>query len=413
MHLNTSIALCLLAGAVSQASPTPQKRASITLPTSASTDITEAVEQLAHIASYAQDTWNTTLAGTNSKRKRGTCNIGNVSVRKEWNALSNVEKKAYTDAVVCLQSKEAQTPTSLIPGVRSRFDDWVGAHINQTREIHYTGIFLAWHRYFTWEYERALQNECNYTGTQPYWDWTQTAITGLENSSMLDGSEYSMSGNGAYVANRSSTVVLGDSNGVDEIIAPAGTGGGCVTSGPFANMTVNLGPVSLIVPGNSTESNGDGLEYNPRCLKRDLTTEINRRYANATSVVDTLIKDNVDQFQMTMQGMPDSGELGIHGGGHFAMGGDPARDLYISPGEPLFFLHHAMIDRVWWMYQSFNIEANTAAEGISGTATWLNEPASANTTLETMLNLGYAAGESIAMSELMSTIDGPFCYAYE
>jgi hypothetical protein len=52
--------------------------------------------------------------------------------------LSAHERIAYTNAVLCLQGKTALTPTSLIPGVRSRYDDFVGTHINQTLNIHYT-----------------------------------------------------------------------------------------------------------------------------------------------------------------------------------------------------------------------------------------------------------------------------------
>jgi len=81
--------------------------------------------------------------------------------------LSTQEKKNYISAVKCLMSKPAKTPSSLAPGVKNRFDDFVSVHINQTMEIHYTGNFLSWHRYFTWMYEKALQTECGYTGTQP------------------------------------------------------------------------------------------------------------------------------------------------------------------------------------------------------------------------------------------------------
>ncbi|CAI6342487.1 unnamed protein product [Periconia digitata] len=415
MRVSSAVSLFFVAGAVCNATPTSYKDLEIEIPNSASRDLFEAGEQLAKLAAFAQESTNQILAAaaaTDGNQNKGICNINNVAVRKEWGDLSHKERKAYTDAVICLQSKKARTPPSLVPGARSRFDDWVAAHINQTQTIHYTGIFLAWHRYFTWEYEQALRNECNYTGYQPYWDWTKTAATGLETSPIFDGSEFSMSGNGEHIANQSAYVVLGDSNGVDEIIAPSGTGGGCVTSGPFKDMTVNLGPVQLLLPGNQTIANGDGLSYNPRCLKRDLTWEINRRYANATTVVDTLIKSDINDFQLTLQGMPDTGELGAHGGGHFTFGGDAGRDLYISPGEPLFFLHHAMVDRTWWMFQSFDPATRTGAGGIAGTATWLNEPASANTTLDTELDLGYAAGEVRKMSELMSTIAGPFCYIY-
>lgn len=27
------------------------------------------------------------------------------------------------------------------------------------------------------------------------------------------------------------------------------------------------------------------------------------------------------------------------------------QDFYASPGDPLFYLHHAMLDRVWWIWQ--------------------------------------------------------------
>ncbi len=81
--------------------------------------------------------------------------------------MCNSDKKAYIDAVKCLQSKPARTPASEAPGAKTRFDDFVVTHINQTQALHYTGSFLAWHRYFTWLYEQALRDECGYTGTQP------------------------------------------------------------------------------------------------------------------------------------------------------------------------------------------------------------------------------------------------------
>jgi tyrosinase len=170
------------------------------------------------------------------------------------------------------------------------------------------------HRYFTWQYEQALRNECGYTGYQPYWNWAKTAITGLEKSPMLDGSDYSMSGNGEFIPGRGNVILGG--NGLPEIPIPAGSGGGCVTSGPFKDMKVNLGPVALGLTNGSTIANGDGLSYNPRCLKRDLTDYTNKRWANATSIVSLILgSKDVESFQMEMQGVPGSGNIGVHGGG--------------------------------------------------------------------------------------------------
>lgn len=125
-----------------------------------------------------------------------------------------------------------------------------------------------------------------------------------------------MSGNGEYIANKSDVILGG--NGLPEIPIPAGSGGGCVTSGPFKNMKVNLGPVALGLPGGATVSNGDGLSYNPRCLKRDLTNFTNQKWANATGITSLILKNrDIESFQMEMQGVPGSGNIGVHGGGKF------------------------------------------------------------------------------------------------
>lgn len=199
---------------------------------------------------------------------------------------------------------------------------------------------MAWHRYFTWQYEQALRNECGYTGYQPYWNWAKTAITGLEKSPIFDGSAYSMSGNGAKVAGQGNVILA--NNDLPPIIIPPGTGGGCVTSGPFKDMKVNLGPVSLGLTDGTSVSNGDGLSYNPRCLKRDLTDYTNKRFSNATGIVNLLLNTHtIDDFQMTMQGYPGSGDIGVHGGAHYALGGDPGRDLFASPGDPVRLPFHS------------------------------------------------------------------------
>ncbi|KAF8858679.1 Di-copper centre-containing protein [Acephala macrosclerotiorum] len=397
MHLS-SLGAALLIGAA-YAAPVTSDGAY------APTDITESQAALEYLAATAKSINAAALA-----KSTGTCTAENIVVRREWSTLSPTEKSAYIDAVLCVQNSAALTPADLIPGARTRFDDFVGTHINQTLNIHYTGTFLAWHRWFTYNYEQVLKNECGYTGTQPYWNWGLTADDTTKAGQLFDGSDLSMSGNGEYIANRSDLQLTLFSYPI--VYLPAGDGGGCVTSGPFANMSVNLGPVSLPLNGGGVET-GTGFDYNPRCLVRDLGTKVNALYANFTSIVDLITSYNdIYDFQMRMQGYPGSGSIGVHGGGHYTIAGNPGADVFTSPGDPAFYLHHSMIDRVWWIWQNLDLENRQNA--ISGTGTFLNYPASANTTLDTVINLGYAVpGASIAMSEIMSTISGPFCYTYE
>lgn len=205
------------------------------------------------------------------------------------------------------------------------------------------------------------------------------------------------------------------------ILRETGNGGGCVESGPFKDYVVNLGPISLTVPGNRTITAPPGsnpLAYNPRCMTRDLSDSTNKRWVNATSVVNTILKPkDIYDFQMTLQGYPGSDNGGIHGDGHWIIGGDPASDTGSSPAEPVFYLHHAMTDLAWWIWQCLDWERRGTAQGdnaLSGTRTLLNIPPSENATMEDEMYLHYVNGEKrISIGDAISVVDGPFCYVYE
>ncbi|GFF29867.1 tyrosinase [Aspergillus udagawae] len=405
-----SLAL-LLTGALAMPSPqdatAPSSAAPTPLPSTAASSPDTAASQLDQLADFAYNV-TTDNVSNNEATKRGSCSLSNLRIRRDWRFFSSSQKKAYIKSVRCLQQLPARTPSSVAAGAKTRYDDFVVTHIQQTLNIHYTGTFLAWHRYFIYQFEQALRDECGYTGDYPYWNWPADANS-LETSPVFDGSDTSMSGNGAYVADKGDIALTMGNYPI--VYLPAGTGGGCVTSGPFVNYTVNLGPAALNLPGGEMTAQPNPLDYNPRCLKRDLTTAILQRYANAPAVVKLILENkNIWDFQMVMQGVPGSGSIGVHGGGHYSMGGDPGRDVFVSPGDPAFWLHHGMIDRVWWIWQTLDLKNRLYA--ISGTGTFMNLPASPNTTLSTMIDLGYANGGSVAMQDLMSTIDGPFCYVY-
>jgi len=333
-----------------------------------------------------------------------SCSLENVAVRQEWSTLSNSQKVAYSNAVLCLQNKPSKSG-SFAPGARSRYDDFVAVHINQTLTIHGTANFLSWHRYFTWSFEQTLRNECGYQGWQPYWNWGKSAFDPI-NSPYFDGSAYSMGGNGVYEAHNCTNALPTGLNCI-----PPGPGGGCVESGPFANMTVNLGPVSpTLAEPEVVPQSGNGLQYNPRCLKRDVSEWVSSQW-NTDAQSYSLITQNNDilDFQNTMQGNFATGFFGVHTGGHFTIGGDPGGDLFASPGDPMFWLHHGQIDRTWWIWQNQDL-ANRQNQ-IAGTITIDNEPPSRNGTLTDYLNMGVNA-PTVQIKDVTSTTAGPLCYIY-
>jgi hypothetical protein len=97
--------------------------------------------------------------------------------------LTHQERLNYVSAVLCLQHLPPRTPANVSAGARSRvstwenrvdiealfiqYDDFIVTHIQKTLQIHYTGNFLPWHRWFTYSYEKALRDECGYKGYQP------------------------------------------------------------------------------------------------------------------------------------------------------------------------------------------------------------------------------------------------------
>ena len=266
---------------------------------------------------------------------------------------------------MCLQSKPAITPRSVAPGVRSRFDDFAATHINQTLIIHFTvgypsilwsaelikskSIFFAWHRYLVHTYEQALINECGYSGVQPYWNWSDHAADPLKNT-LFDGSETSIGGNGAYIPHNVSYLNIPVINMT--VTLPGGTGSGCIYSGPFRNMTVNLGP------------NG-ALDYNPRCLTRDFRGFFSNEYLtydNITSLITD--SDDLNNFTNTV-----NLSNGIHSKAHQTIGGLEL-DLYASAEDPAFYFIHTQLDHVWNTWQW--MDPKTRINQVSGTLTFQN-----------------------------------------
>lgn len=333
----------------------------------------------------------------------GSCTFESARVRTEFRKMSNQDRKSFTDAITCLK----QTPTSVdgnqYPGVKSRYDEYVATHINMTMQIHVTADFLAWHRNFIWEWENDLINTCGYTGNLPYWDWARDAYAPHE-SEVFNGDEFSLGSDGAYIADRDDTYL-----GLMDVTFPPGTGGGCVHSGPFSGGDFsNLGPLDSPY-GDNVENDYD---FNPRCLVRDLNSFFSSRYNTYANVTQLLLgQTTIQYFQAEMQGFVGDNKLGIHGAGHW-LGGGPSQmqDFHSSPNDPIFFLHHAMVDRVWAIWQA--LDSKNRQEAIYGTSTLNDSPPSPEKHLSDSIAFGFA-GQNEIFGDLMDTLGGKFCYRYE
>lgn len=176
------------------------------------------------------------------------------------------------------------------------------------------------------------------------------------------------------------------------------------------SMVANLGPISPTMAGQAKVNSS--FAYNPRCLKRDLSAYTASSWLTTTNLVNLTLGNaasTIETFQNELQGRFPQGFLGLHAAGHFSIGGD-AGDLFSSPVDPVFFLHHAMLDRVWWIWQALHLNQ---AETIAGTITLFNNPPSRNTTLEDTIYMGQSNAPVRPISELLNSLgDSPFCYIY-
>src|SRR5690606_33299428 len=83
------------------------------------------------------------------------------------------------------------------------------------------------------------------------------------------------------------------------------------------------------------------------CLQRHINNELSWA-ANQKEVDICLSMPRFTSFWACVEHRP-------HTGGHFGVGGEMANAVS-SPGDPLFYLHHAYIDRIWWQWQQKNLK---------------------------------------------------------
>ncbi|KAI0405805.1 Di-copper centre-containing protein [Xylaria palmicola] len=233
------------------------------------------------------------------ERKSAACTT--KSIRKSWAALTAKEKQDYINADLCLMSLP---PKSGIKGATSRWDELQYAHAAQVGYVHFVGAFLPFHRYFMTVHEHLLRAECDYTGPLPYWN--ETADVGHIAGSSLFSGEPNFGGNGT---------------GSDR----------CIADGPFANLTLHI---------------KEDLTTGDYCITRFLNDFAFSSEARA-NIESCLREADYSGAWRCIENAP-------HNGGHGGVGG-LMTNLYLSPGDPVFYLHHGFLDRIWWEWQSRNL----------------------------------------------------------
>ncbi|KAK8093029.1 hypothetical protein PG999_014616 [Apiospora kogelbergensis] len=296
----------------------------------------------------------------------------NPEKRVEWRQLTATQQQSYIKAALCLKTKPSKIGTNA-----TLYDDFPNVHFTLNTYIHGSAPFLPWHRYFVHVYNKNLR-ECGYEGPGTYWDWTKDTA-GLRLSAVMSPE----------------TGFGGDGNPDKTETSPDGAKQlKCVTEGPFAGVRpeyLGLNPVKMVAGGH--------------CLFRDLP-EISEPKAfkamtaifGPDSVAEVQNSPNFTNYHWALEGGP-------HGTIHASLGGE--MNPTTSPNEPLFFLHHGMIDQLWWQWQEKN---STRLTEYNGAASHVGEDEDREVTLDDMLVMN-GIDKDVTVRDVMDT-RGSLCYTY-
>lgn len=273
--------------------------------------------------------------------------------------LTTIERKAYIDAELCM-TKLPSRLANVNPAVRNLFDDMQAVHQIQSGHIHSSGHFLPFHRYHMWAHETLLREACGYTGAQPWWEEQRDA------------------GKFALSPIFSPNTGFGSATGTGE--------SSCVVDGPFAGMMLSVGP------GYSNELH---------CLSRKVN-ETASLMSEKVHVDACLKLPTFETAWPCIENLP-------HRGGHNGVMGEMSNAVS-SPGDPLFYLHHTYIDKLWWDWQSQDLDSRLTK--IAGMTT-SRKPATGwvLATLNDTLTL-HGLVRDMKISELMDIQSEVLCYDY-
>jgi tyrosinase len=299
-----------------------------------------------------------------------------VRVRRSWSSLDNAEKKKVIDGFLALKRV---TVDSGDPGssradygslceaagqpayTRNLYDYYVEAHMNafvsmgtseegMNQMSHMGPQFLPWHRYFLLRLEADL---AEVTGDPdfalPYWDWQDCNADG-------------------------------DPSSCETIFEPEflGSPGTCADDGrDIAGYLTDQGfRANLTSQGNNLYTISSVVCNQPRVVQRQVgCNELAPGPADTAAIAamfdravydaepyDSCHTEEDVSFRQYLEGYDNDDTVmtctavgcAMHSSGHIYIGGD----MYESsgtPNDPMFFLHHAQVDRLWAAWQQANL----------------------------------------------------------
>lgn len=231
-----------------------------------------------------------------------------MDIRRNHRDMTAQQKQDLIQAILTLKN---DTPSTLRPGQQNRYDDFVQVHQNAMGGPdalvpfpHRSPLFYAWHRIFLREFETELQSATeNWNITLPYWDWSSGDDTPF-------------------------TVDFLGENG-----------------SPMDNNRVQSGPFALA--SGQFEVRVHGPDGNDRGLRRAFADANGAGLPTPADITEALGKT---PYWGGAESWESFSESMLHDRVHNWIGGSMSEPG--SPNDPVFFLHHCNLDRLWQRWRT-------------------------------------------------------------
>lgn len=261
-----------------------------------------------------------------------------VIIRRDGRRLTNPERQKYRDTLVAARATDV-------------YQEMVALHVHFAEQFHKGLPFLVWHRLYLIQFEYEMRR-IDADFELPYWRWLRD-----RNKSYVFRNRY-LGSKGAGGA------VNGPFGSWNVVGAPALTvsGGGKPTKTmaavPIPSSSLWNGPIKRHRGDVTRPKSTLGYSYQVKQVQKIKTYD----------VTDFTTKAGSTSYRNRLEGFAASKKPGdgIHnevhnwtGGTRYVSGSKPKklesvgvmRHPVLSPNDPIFWVHHAEIDRLWWLWQ--------------------------------------------------------------
>jgi tyrosinase len=292
-----------------------------------------------------------------------------IFMRKNVKYLTSTEKKDLVDAIIKLKNTPSPKDHSLswydhfVLIHREAFicDESNPAHLHNGYPAHMSPSFLPWHRAFLIEYENALRKVSGKKIVLPYWDWTDEESAAAVFSDDLmggngDPNDFYALKTGAFKKGSWKIVILEDTTDDPfqwtHIVRALGTNPTGIALPTKANILEMMNITRYDLPPYSNMCN-------PSQSFRNYIEGFRNSKFTPCRNGDMDVTDDNWADSTNSDGISSAMHNAVHVwvGGVFFVDGVPASgtmSMSVSPNDPLFFLHHANIDRLWSMWMNKN-----------------------------------------------------------